>query len=213
MGNAWDAAAFTNLAEARRLAQRGGLFANSAWGADVVNYMLIETAPGRLPALRDLVDKRTVAQLVEVEGGLAALRSLTGSGRATAGAAAALALLLSAFCILGLAIGSLEEKARHFAMLRALGYANGELRALAFWQGALPAAAGCAGGALLDACLFPALRDRLGSALPSPSEVPSHLAQSAPVWLAFAAIAGLASLLPYWRFRRRPAQASIQALS
>lgn len=213
MGNAWDAAVFTNIAEARRLVSRGGLLADSDWGADVLNYMLFETAPGRLEALRDLVDKRTVAQLVKIDDGLASLRSLTGSGRAMGGAAALLALLLSAFCLLGLSIGSAEEKVRHFSMLRAIGYAGGELRATALWQGLLPAAFGCAGGALLDGCLFPLARAYLGSALPSPADAPSYPWQSGPVWAAFAAMAVLTALLPYWRFRGRAAQGTIQALS
>jgi putative ABC transport system permease protein len=213
MGNSWDAAVFTNLPEARRLLARGGLLANSVWGADVLNYMLIETAPGRMEALRDLVDKRTVAQFVKVDDGLATLRSLTGSGRAMGGAAAILALMLSAFCLLGLAIGSLEEKIRHFSMLRAMGYTGRELRAMALWQGLLPAACGCVGGALLDACLFPFLRMHLGGALPSRADVPSYLWQSGPVWLAFAGMAVAAALLPYWLFRRRSPHAAIQGLS
>jgi putative ABC transport system permease protein len=213
MGNVWDKAVFTNMTEARRLAARGGLLANSVWGADVVNYMLIETLPGRQEALRDLVDKRTVAQFVKVDDAVAALRSLTGLGRAMGGAAAVLALLLSAFCLLGMAIGAMEEKIRHFSMLRAMGYAGGELRAMALWQGLLPAACGCAGGAILDACLFPGLRAYLGSALPSAAQAPSYLWQSGPVWLAFAGMVVAASLLPYWRFRRRSAHAAIQALS
>jgi ABC-type antimicrobial peptide transport system permease subunit len=213
MGNVWDGSVFTSLAEARRLAARGGLLGNSAWGGDVLNFMLIETAPGRLEALRDLVDKRTVAQLVEVRSGMASLRSLTGSGRAMSGAAAALALLLSAFCIIGLEIGSWEEKIRQSSMLRAIGYPGRELLALALLQGLFPAAGGCLGGALLDASLFPALRLWMGSALPSPSQAPSRLWESAPVWLAFAGMTALSSLIAYWRFRARPARETIQALS
>jgi hypothetical protein len=213
MGNVWDGSVFTSLAEARRMAARGGLLRNSAWGNDVLNYMLFETAPGRLEALRDLVDKRTVTQFVEVRSGMAALRSLTGAGRAMGGVASALALLLSAFCIVGLAIGSWEEKIRQFSMLRAIGYSGRELSALAGWQGLLPAAGGCAVGAGLDACLFPALRMWMGSALPSPAEAPSRLWESAPVWLAFAGMTALTSLIGYWRSRARPAQAAIQALS
>ncbi|MBW8888184.1 MAG: ABC transporter permease [Fibrobacteres bacterium] len=213
MGNSWDAAVFTNLPEARRLLARGGLLANSVWGSDVLNYMLIETLPGRTEALRDLVDKRTVAQFVKVDEGLATLRSLTASGRAMGGAAAILSLLLSAFCLLGLSIGSLEEKIRHFSMLRAMGYTGRELRAMALWQGLLPAALGCVGGAVLDACLFPFLRGYLRSALPSRADVPSYLWESGPVWLAFAGMAVAAALLPYWLFRRRSAQAAIQGLS
>lgn len=213
MGNVWDGAAFTSVGEARRLAVRGGLLGNSAWGDDVLNYMLIETAPGRLEALRDLVDKRTVAQFVEVRSGMAALRSLTGSGRAMGGAAAALALLLSAFCIVGLAIGSWEEKIRQYSMLRAIGYTGRELLALAGWQGILPAAGGYLGGGVLDAALFPALRMWMGSALPSPAAAPSRLWESAPVWLAFAGMTALSSVLAYGRFRARSPQAAIQALS
>jgi ABC-type lipoprotein release transport system permease subunit len=89
------------------------------------------------------------------------------------------------------------------AVLRAIGYARGEIARWLLWEGFLLGLAGCALGALLDGLGFPILRALLNGALPPVELVSSSLSESAVVWLVAVVATTLAIFVPLIRLYRQ----------
>jgi putative ABC transport system permease protein len=212
-GDAWDGALFTGMATASRLLSTGATGDAQARGPYVLHYMLVYLQEGGLRPLRDLIDRRTVAQVASVPEARRALDGLTGTGRKAGALAVALVLALGAIAMAGIMLSRFEAKARNLAIFRAMGFNRAAMGALLLWEGLLLGTAGCALGALFDAALFPWLRSLMGTALPPARESPSHVWESWPVWAAGLAAALLASFFHFHRSERADPRESLQGLS
>ncbi len=213
MGNVWDRALFTEVTQGYRMFEHALPDGQTPWGRFVLHYMIVYLQPHGLTALQSLINQRTVAQVTPVAQAYRRLQNLTGTGRAMGAVVLGLLLVLGAVSTAGLLAGRFEAQFRQLALLRALGFQKRDLRNILLYQGLGLGVAACAAGALGDGILFPLVRNLLGSDLPSPQDMPSHLWQSGPVWILALAFTVGASLLPLWRFLRLAPRERLQGLS
>ena len=121
-------------------------------------------------------------------------------------------LLLGAFTVTAMMITRFESMTVQLAVLRALGYSKLQMTGVLTWEALLLGGSACVVGAVIDALLFPWIRELLGSNLPSVDIVSISIWQSSPIWLA--AIVGtlLSVLIPLWRLYRQNLHLSLRNL-
>jgi putative ABC transport system permease protein len=209
---AWDRGSFVSLLFAQAVLRTVSLSHQSIWGADVLSYFLVDLNPGGLKPLQDLIDKRTVGQIIDVTIQKSRLEELTGTGRN-------LGLLVTAFIVVlgGLSVATLmatrfESMSVQMAVLRALGYSRGALSSWLLWEGLLIGTGACAIGSLIDLVCFPILRSSLGAAVPPADVVSSTILSSSAVWLATIIGTTLAVCIPLLRVYRQDVHSALKGL-
>jgi putative ABC transport system permease protein len=200
---AWDQALFSNLQTAHAAFTLAPLGKQSIWGPDVLHFFLVYLQPDAMPALQALINKRTVAQAVDVTAEEERLQTLTGTGRKLGVLMCFLILLLGALGVAAMMVTRFDAMTIQLAVLRALGYRRSEIRAWLVWEGCLLGVAACAIGAILDGLLFPAVRALLGTALPSRFLISSSVLQSWPVWAVAMLSTIIAVFIPLLRVYRQ----------
>lgn len=208
-GSAFDGALYTGVAQAHQVLGRTSLAEHPPWRGDVVHYILAYLEPGGFEQLADLIDKRTVAQVIEVEAARAQLEALTGAGRRIGSLIAALVVGLGGLCMAAMMVTRFDAMTAQLAVLRALGYRKGEVAGWLLWEGVLLGAAACLLGAGLDALGMPWVQSLLGAALP---DRPVALLRSAPVWIAALLATVLAVFIPLLRLYRQDVHAALRGL-
>ena len=181
-GTAWDYAIYADLPLALSVVQKSDYAATSIWKANVLNYYLIYLKPGGLPVLEQLINNRTVGQVVSIPAETERLEQLTGTGRRLGLAISLLILLLGGLSVAAMTVTRFEAMTLQLAVLRALGF---QKRAIAQWliyEGLLLGVTASFFGALIDLAFFPALKAALGSALPDLPFVTVSIWESGPVW-------------------------------
>lgn len=207
---AWDRQAWTSLASARVMLSHTRL-RNSIWGADVLNYFLIDLEPGGAVKLEALVNDRTVGQVVDVATSRAKLQALTGSGRDVGLVVVILVLAMAVLSLASVLIARFESLSLQLAVLRAIGYSKRELTAWLLCEGLLLGLVACLLGATLDAAAFPAIRSVLGSSLPAADLVASSVFESWPIWCSALVATVLSVAIPIIRAQRQDVHASLRA--
>ena len=184
-GSVWDRSLFSSVAQAQAVIaeNKASLGGRSIWNEHVLNYFLINLRPGGFAPLEALINKRTVGQAVLIDTEKARLEQLTGAGKSIGLFVSIFIILLSSLSVSAMLITRFEGMSVQLAVLRAIGYARGEIARWLLWEGFLLGLAGCALGALLDGLGFPLLRGLLSEALPPPELVSSSLIESGLVWL------------------------------
>jgi ABC-type lipoprotein release transport system permease subunit len=174
--------------------------------------MLVYLKPGGLPRLQALINQRTVAQAISVEGGFQKLEDLTGSGKELGLLVAVIILLLSFSAVASMMIGRFESMNVQMAVLRALGYSKKELAQMLIYEAVILTLLACVLGAAIDGFLFPWLRTLLGANVPSTEVVSMALWQSWPVWVTVL-VGNLVSVLyPIWRISKQNIHLSLRSL-
>jgi putative ABC transport system permease protein len=201
----WDRSLFSTVAQAQVVIaeQRAELAGRSIWNEHVLQYFLINLQPGGFAPLEALINKRTVGQAVLVDSEKTKLEQLTGAGKSIGLFVSVFIILLSSLSVSAMLITRFEGMSVQLAVLRAIGYARGEIARWLLWEGFLLGLAGCALGALLDGLGFPILRALLNGALPPVELVSSSLSESAVVWLVAVVATTLAIFVPLIRLYRQ----------
>jgi putative ABC transport system permease protein len=211
-GSVWDRALFCDLSQAFAVLGASDLGNRSIWKGDVVNYFLLYVDERGYSGVENLINRRSVAQLVPIAPTLRRLRELTGTGTRLSFALCGLILFLGSLCVAAMMLTRFDAMLVQLAVLRALGYRRGELSRWLLWEGALLAAGASLLGGLLDALIFPWVRSLLGEALPPPGVAQVPIWNSAPIW----ALAGIATLLactvPLWRLFHQDVHAALKGL-
>ena len=209
-----DRAIFASTVDAQEviaIGQRRHPGANGAdgiWGNHVLNYFLVYLKPGGMEKLIQLVDQRTVAQVVPVVKETAALRELTGTGRQLGLFMTGLILALSWLAVASMMLTRFDAMYLQIAVLRAIGYSKGSIRNWLIWEGVLLGASACAIGAGFDGLVFPWIRAQLGSSLPL--EIASPIYMSSPVWICAFGATILAVFLPLFMIFRRDVHGALR---
>jgi putative ABC transport system permease protein len=208
----WDRSLFARISIAQKIVAKSPLGERSIWGPQVLNYFLAYLEPGGFAQLSSLINKRTVAQAVVVETEKARLENLTGTGRKLGMVIVVFVLVLGGLSIAGLMLTRFEAMSLQIAVLRAIGYSNSEVGRWLLLEGLLLGLVACVIGAVLDASLFPLIREALGQALPNEMVKPLSLFSSSPVWLASLFATVLAVLIPLGRVVRQDVHSSLRGL-
>ncbi len=183
--SSWDRLLFTTIADGQKLiANEPSLSQHSIWGNNVLNYMLVDLPADGYGPIQNLINKRTVGQVVFTRAEKKHLRELTGTGQSIGTMISILVILLGGLAVASMLVARFDAMGVQLAVLRALGYSRFQVALALLSEGFLLGVAACAIGSMIDMATFPMMRWVLGSALPSPDIVSSTIWQSAPVWLA-----------------------------
>jgi len=210
--SAWDHALFSNISEGQRMLSAFDLSGRSIWKNQVLNYFLLYLHPGGMVPLKDLINKRTVGQVISVPEERQKLEDLTGTGKLLGFFVCALVMLLGGLSVAAMMITRFDAMTVQLAVLRAIGYRKGEIGRWLLWEGLLLGLGACLLGGLIDFLFFPLIRNFLGSALPDPTLISSSIFQSSPVWvIAILATTG-AIVIPIMRLYRQDVHQSLRGL-
>lgn len=180
----WDRTLFSSVSQAQTVfaAHNEELRGRSIWGPQVLHYFLIYLKPHGMRPLEELINRRTVAQVIDIREQKNHLQELTGLGKSLGLFITAFVLALGALAVCSVLVTRFEGMSAQLAVLRALGYTRKEISRWLLWEGFLLGLAGVVLGAFLDALLFPGLRSLLGTALPPAELVSSSIFESAGIW-------------------------------
>lgn len=211
--SAFDRMIFANVARAQETLahHRSALAERSIWGDKVLSYFLINLQPGGFTFLQNLVNKRTVGQVVRVEDEKARLEELTGAGKSIGIFVSAFVILLSSLSVSAMLITRFEAMSLQLAVLRAIGYGRNEIGRWLIWEGLLLGLAGCVLGGILDGVGFPVLRELLGSALPPADVISSSVLESYPIWVVTIPATAFAIFIPLIRLYRQDVHQALKA--
>ena len=207
----WDRNLFASLATAQRALSEVDLSQKSIWGPQVLHYFLVDLMPGGGPQLENLINRRTVGQIVFVEKEKARLRELSGVGEQLGLALTILILFLGSLCVASMLLSRFEGMATQIAVLRALGHPKSFLFLWLISEGLLIGGASVLLGASLDGLAFPFLRESFGQALPAPDLVSSSIFMSAPIWLTALITTAIAVFFPLWRISRQSVHQALRS--
>ena len=209
--NVWDRAVFSNVKQAQNIL-RAFNQGSSIWAENVLNYFLIYLNEGGLHQLQELINKRTVGQVISVTEQKDKLLELSGSGRKLGLLMTIMILLLGALSVAGMMVARFDAMTVQLAVLRALGYEKLHIAGWLVWEGLLLGIAACLIGASIDLLCFPWVRDLLGSTLPASEAVKSYFYYSAPVWAAAITATTLAVSIPIIRLYNQDIHFSLRSI-
>lgn len=209
----WDYSLFSGIKQAQDVYRQNVDSAKiSIWGANVLQYFLIYTDFGSRKPLTDLINKRTVAQVIYVNEEIAKLEGLLSSGKNLGLFITFMIILLGGLVVSVLMITRFDAMKIQLAVLRAIGYKKGEIAKWLLWEGILLGSTACIAGALLDLMLFPALKGAIGLGLPETVFAASSILQSLPVWIITVAATCAAAFIPFIIFNRLNVHDSLRGL-
>ena len=207
----FDNALFSNIAQGQEILSHENLAGKSIWKSQVLHYFLIYTHPGGGGALRDLINKRTVAQVIVVsDEKQRALKTLPAPENIWGLFTCLLIMILGGLSVAGMMLTRFEAMALQLAVLRAIGYKRREITQWLLYEGLILGLSASLIGGLLDALLFPAVRLLLADALPSPVLLSSNVIQSAPIWVAAILATTAATIVPLSRLYRQDVHLSLK---
>ncbi len=208
--NTWDRTLYTNLNQAQMVLAMQDITQSSIWGAHVLNYFFVYLKPGAFIQLENLINKRTVGQVVSVNKTLEQLRELTSSGESLGIFIIVFIIILGGLSTMSMLVARFESMTIQIAVLRAIGYDKKEIALWLLYEGLLLGSVACVLGAGLDFLFFPILKRLLGSAIPLAENI--SLLMSAPVWGAAILATILAILVPLYRVSRQDIHHSLRGL-
>jgi ABC-type antimicrobial peptide transport system permease subunit len=209
---AWDRGLYTSLNFAKTVLAQSLHPNDSIWGADVLNFFLVQLKPipNAAAALAHLINDRTVGEVIFSQKEIQRLQELTSTSQRMGFLLTLLILTLCSLTLTGLLLTRVDSMRIQFAVLRSLGYLRSEIASWLLWEGFILGAAAITFGALLEFIGFPFFRASLGEALPP--YLPSYLWQSWPVWVATILSCLLAEVLPLLKIYRQDVHNSLREL-
>ena len=199
MNSIWDHAAFMDLDEAQNwlLETKSG---HPVWGANVLHYFLIEMNMIGFPAIRSLINERSVSQLISVSDERQKLENLIGAGGRVGLLVVSLILLLAGLAIGGMMNLRTEALRVSAAVLRAIGFPKTFVAKWLLFETIMIFGIAFLLGLIVEWGLWWLLYPHLKSTLPtySTSDLPA-IFLVAPVWGAALIFAILGMCIPYLR--------------
>jgi len=210
--SSWNRTCFSSIAEANRVFNNLIGPSTSTAAFDQLHYLLVYTRLGGFRSIATLINRRSVAELISVPEQKAHLENLTGTGIRLGVSVSFLILLLAGLSVTGVMVSRFDGMRMQMAVLKALGFTSSEMSRWLLWEGTILGFTSCILGATTDAAVFPLLLSLLGSALPSPDVVPSHIYYSAPFWIATLFGTTLAVIIPLFQLSRQDAHSLLKGL-
>jgi putative ABC transport system permease protein len=208
---AWDNGLYSSLNVGWAVLKNKDLSQQSIWKEEVLNYFLIYLEPKGLLPLENLINRRTVAQVISAKAEVKKLEDLTGTGQNLGLLVSVMIVCLGAIGVMAMMVTRFDAMSTQLAVLRAMGYEKKEIRSWLLWEGTLLGLGACAVGALLDLITFPIVRNLLGSALPPSEFVSIPIWQSSPVWIAATIGTISAIFIPLYRLYHQDVHSALRA--
>jgi putative ABC transport system permease protein len=213
-GAQWDRTLFSSVEQAHQVFEENlpSLAGHSIWGPQVLHYFLVYLNPSGFSSLEALVNRRTVAQVIQIEEQKERLREFSGAGKNVGFLVTAFVILLGGLSVCSMFVARFEGMSLQLAVLRALGYTKQELSLWLLWEGLLLGVIGVLLGLMIDLITLPILRSLIGTALPPPDLVSSSILSSAIIWIIaiFATVSSV--IIPMVRMSRQDIQSSLRGM-
>lgn len=195
----WDHAIFMDLDEAHAWLTEANV-GHPVWGANVLHYFMIEMNMAGFPALRSLINERSVSQMISVEDEKVKLQNLIGVGGRVGLLIVGLILLLAGLAIGGMMNLRTESMRVSAAVLRAIGFSKSYVASWLLFETALIFGSALVLGLAIEWGLFWLLYPHLKSILPITTDgFISQVLLVMPVWVAALIFAIVGMLIPYLR--------------
>jgi putative ABC transport system permease protein len=207
----WDNGLYSSLKVGWSVLKNKDLSEQSIWKEQVLNYFLIYVDPKGFLPLENLINRRTVAQVISTQTEFKKLEDLTGTGQNLGLLVSILIVCLGALGVTAMMVTRFDAMSTQLAVLRAMGYEKSEIRRWLLWEGALLGIGACGAGGLLDLLTFPIVRNLLGSALPPSEFVSIPIWLSSPVWIAALMGTMAAIFIPLYRLYHQDVHSALRA--
>lgn len=210
----WDQTIFSSVESAHVIFRENlnKISERSIWGPNVLHYFLVHLKPNSFSSLENLINKRTVGQIVEIEVQKERLKELSGVGKSLGLFVTVFVLFLGGLSITSTLVTRFEGMSLQLAVLRAIGYTKKEISKSLAWEGFLLGMFGVIVGALIDLAAFPIIRSLLGDALPPSEIVGSSIFNSSVIWI-IAIMATMASVfVPMAKIAKQDAHALLRGM-
>jgi putative ABC transport system permease protein len=210
---AWDFELFSNVKQAQNVYRANIDSAKiSIWGSNVLHYYIVYLENSGKQPFIDLINKRTIAQVVFVSDETRKLQELLSTGKNLGLFITSMIILLGGLVVSVLMITRFDAMKIQLAVLRAIGYRKKEIAKWLLWEGVLLGVFACILGSILDFLMFPLLKGAVGIGLPETTFATSSIFQSLPVWLITIAATCIAAFIPYIIFNRLDVHQSLKGL-
>lgn len=209
----WDRLLFTSLDDGQEIVGANPAAAGSSiWGSKVLSYFWVFQDGVSAKAMAEIVNQRSVAQFASIHDQKTKLRELTSTGEDVGWAIMGFIVLLGALSVTAILVTRFESMHLQIAVLRAIGYQQGEISRWLLAEGLLLGGVSVILGALLDLALFPSVRATLGKSLPPEAVFTSDLLLAWPVWVAALVATVLATFIPLLRIYRQDVHSSLKTV-
>lgn len=195
----WDQTVFMDLDEAHSWISEVNV-GHPVWGSNVLHYFMIEMNMAGFPALRSLINERSVSQMISVEDEKVKLQNLIGVGGRVGLLIVGLILLLAGLAIGGMMNLRTEAMRVSAAVLRAIGFSRSYVARWLFFETTLIFVTAFIFSLFVEWGLFGLLYPHLKNILPVTSDGPlTQMVLVFPVWLVALLFAVVGMLIPYLR--------------
>ena len=212
MHSVWDNALFSNLKQSRLVFATYESHLKTIWGPDVLHYYLVYVKTGGFKDLENLINRRTVAQAINITVEKDKLLRLTGEGQRLGFLISILIMFLGALSVAAMMVTRFDSMMIQLAVLRAIGYSKLNVTAWLLWEGLYLGIIATTIGAGLDYLLFPIIKTMLEATLPNSDLISSPLYQSMPIWVACLLGTILAASIPLMRLYGQNIHDSLKGL-
>ena len=182
----------------------------SIWKTDALNYFLLQIYPNSFSELSQLINQRTVGQVIDVTQQKKELQKMTSGGKKLGLLFVAFILLLGALTVASTLFVRFESLSSQIAILRSIGYSQTELSLWLFFQAMGIFIAGIVIALLIEGFSFVHFRQFLGAALPPDELVPIYWFDSWQVWIVAFVTVLISMVFPMIRMARQDTNQSLR---
>jgi ABC-type lipoprotein release transport system permease subunit len=184
----------------------------SIWGASVLSYYIVYMNPDGKDAFVNLINKRTIAQVIYPSEELIKLEEIMSAGKNMGMFITFLIILLAGLAIAAIMTSRFDSMKLQIAVLRAIGYRKKEIALWLIWEGLLLGILACVLGAIIDVCLMPLLISIIKTGIPENASAGISVFASYPVWIitVFATVA--ASFLPVFKIYKQDIHRALRSV-
>lgn len=206
----WDKLLFASIPQAQASLSVENLEGHSVWKDQIIHYFLMSVNPADLPPLQDLINRRSVGQMVVIEDAKKELANLTSAHRQLGIWLTFFVLALGGLSMAALSATRFEALRGQVAILGAIGYRRAQIITWLLSEAFLLTGSALVFGALLDFLAFPTIRRIFLQMAPGSDFLEIPLRQSSPVWIAAIIATLAATLIPVFSMARQDLHAALK---
>lgn len=209
----WDRLVFHSIEDAQAMIEKyPQALGASIWGSKVLSYFWIFQNGESARSTTELINKRSIAQIISIYDEKQKLLQLTSTGQEMGLIILAFIVLLGGLSITAVMITRFEAMGLQIAVLRAIGYQQSAVTKWLFAEGLILAGVSIALGAVIEFLISPVVLTRFAGSLPAAEMSFQNFILPWPVWLAGLGATLLATLVPLVRIYRQDIHSSLKAV-
>ena len=209
-----DYALYSNVTQAQNVIRGSNTdsLKISIWGASVLSYYIVYLDPEGKDAFVNLINKRTIAQVIYPDEELVKLEEIMSAGKNMGMFITFLIILLAGLAIAAIMTSRFDSMKLQIAVLRAIGYRKKEIAMWLIWEGLMLGVLACMVGAMFDAGLMPLLISIIKTGIPENASSGISVFASYPVWVITIFATVTASFLPVFKIYKQDIHRALRSV-